>query len=301
MKTEAAEVPSRGVAELVRRTKAAIDADLASRYAVGSEPSSLESTFEAMRYMLFLGGGGKRMRPMLTVAACELCGGSMAQALPFASAVEEIHTYTLIVDDIQDHDVVRRGNPACHVTFGFDTALMAAMRLFERGTAPYHALAADKVREVRTLLDLLHRGQSADLAAERWPANLRTLENLRFIHAGKTSSLIQLALLGGAVAAGAAPAEQSALLEYGHHLGLAFQARDDVLSATSTTAALGKPAGPGADASKLTHCSFFEDVRSAQTEAERLAVVAVRSLAAVFGDSARTLSELARFAATRAE
>jgi len=236
-----------------------------------AEENSVESTYAAMRYMLFLGDGGKRIRPALTNLACLACGGSQNACWKFAQAVEEIHTYTLIIDDIQDDSPMRRHQEACHIKFGINTALMAAMRLYERGLKPFHLLPPRDADTAREFLDLLHRGQTADLSVQFWAEEELTLENLQFIHSGKTSALLQLSLLGGAAAAHATRQQKDALVRYGYFLGLAFQARDDTLSAASTTDAIGKPAGADADADRLTYPRLFGTVDSATKEARRLA------------------------------
>jgi geranylgeranyl pyrophosphate synthase len=231
-----------------------------------------------MRYMVFLGDGGKRLRPVLTMLACDACRGKWAAALPFAQAVEEIHTYTLIVDDIQDKSPLRRGEPTCHAKFGMNTALLAAARLYERGLEPFHRLAAADRRTARDLLDLLHRGQAADLAAETWTEENNTLANLRFIHVGKTSALLQLALLGGLLAARASQQQRAALLKFGYHLGMAFQVRDEILSVSGTTDEIGKPAGEHADEGRLTY-PRLTNPNEARNEAERCVKRAAASLA----------------------
>jgi geranylgeranyl pyrophosphate synthase len=189
-------VPS-ALAKRIESVKLEIDQRLEMSYPRLREVDSLEETYSAMRYMIFLGGGGKRFRPALTMEACRLFGGSDATAGKYAQGIEEIHTYTMILDDIQDKSDQRGHQETCHVRFGIDTALLAAMGLFERGVAPFHRLKGDDAQDCRRLLDLLHRGQAADLAAESWPVSKRSAAALNFIHSGKASALFQLSIFGG--------------------------------------------------------------------------------------------------------
>lgn len=283
--------------ERMERVKLEIDQRLTLSYPSLQEADSLEETYSAMRYMILLGGGGKRFRPALTMEACRLFGGSEARAWEYAQGVEEIHTYTLILDDIQDKSDQRRHQQTCHVHFGINTALLAAMRLFERGVAPFHRFKEDDAQDCRRLLDLLHRGQAADLAAESWPVAKRTAAALNFIHGGKTSALFQLAVLGGAVAADAPPEPKKALIDYGYYLGLAFQSRDDVLSMQSSVHVIGKPAGEAADAHKLTYPVLFGP--EAMAEAERMAEHACDCLARMNVSNAGFFEGLAQFAVAR--
>ncbi len=263
-----------------------------------SRQNPCERTTEAMRYMLFLGGGGKRVRPALAILAAEGCGGSRDAAWSYAQAVEEIHTYSLIIDDIQDKSEVRRNGTACHVRFGVDTALLAGMRLYERGLRPFHAIRGVDCEEILNLLDLLHRGQAADLESGSWPHGDLTLDRLRFIHSAKTSALMQLALLGAAHAVGASGEQKKCLKAYGYYLGLAFQAADDILSAASTCEAIGKPAGFGSDAGRLTYPRVFGGIEAAQTEARRLASEACGCLTVAFRER-DLLHQFAHFAVER--
>src|ERR1700733_9044114 len=288
--------PKNYLIDRVERSKLEVEQHLAASYPNSSETDSQESTYEAMRYMIFLGGGGKRLRPTLTLEACRVLGGPEDSAWAYAEGIEVIHTYTLILDDIQNRSDQRRHQETCHVRFGTDTALLAAGRLYERGLAPFHRFAGADALECRRLLDLLHRGKAADLAAETWPPAKRTADALRFIHSGKTSALFQLALLGGAVAANAPSEPKQALLEYGYYLGLAFQARDDVLSSQSTAESIGKPAGEGADENKLTYPAVFG--AKAMAEAHSLAQRASESLVKSKLSGTGVFEDLARFAAT---
>ncbi len=213
----------------------------------------------AMRYSLF--AGGKRMRPALVLAAAEACGGTTAAALPAACAVECIHTYSLIHDDLpaMDNDDFRRGKPTSHKVFGDGIAILAGDALltqaFEilaqtKATArfPHSALVLDLARASGSLQ--LIAGQVADLEGE---GKAISLPQLRYIHERKTSALLCCSSRLGGMSANCTPAQLRALTNFGYHVGLAFQVIDDILDITQTTAQLGKTAGKDVAAQKSTY------------------------------------------------
>ena len=204
---------------------------------------------QAMRHSMM--GGGKRLRPILCLAAAETLHGDADAAMIPACALEILHTYTLIHDDLpaMDDDDLRRGRPTCHIAFDEATAILAgdalltlAFRLLCDATcrAPYTAL--DLVRELATAGGStgVIGGQMADIEGEGQPLSL---DQLLYIHTHKTGDLIRAALRMGAMSAGATPAQLEALTTYAEKIGLAFQVADDVLNATATNAELGKSAG----------------------------------------------------------
>lgn len=258
----------------------------------------LESTNEAMYYMLNLGDGGKRIRPAIVLAIAEGFNGNQDQSFEFAKAVEFIHTYTLIIDDIQDDDAIRRNAPTCHIKYDVNTAILAASRLFEEGLYPFHQYC-ENIELFRKLNNQLHKGQCADLNAESWGEDMLSVQHLRFIHSGKTSALIQMAILGGCISSELSEQQADKLLEYGYYLGLAFQAKDDILSKTETAEALGKPAGEWADENKLTYPSLFGSVENAQIEANKLSEKAMSCLDEFEKENVAVLSELAKFTVQR--
>jgi len=258
----------------------------------------LESTNEAMHYMLNLGDGGKRVRPAIVFAIVEGFTGDEQQAFEFAKAVEFIHTYSLIIDDIQDNDDIRRNAPTCHIKYGIDTATLAASRLFEEGLYPFHKYC-NNILLFRNLNDQLHKGQCADLNAESWDKKMMSVENLQFIHSGKTSALIKMSILGGCISSKLTEQQTNKLLAYGHYLGLAFQAKDDILSKTGTVETLGKPAGEQADENKLTYPLLFGSIENAQIEANKLSNKAISCLDEFEKESIAVLEELAKFAIQR--
>jgi geranylgeranyl pyrophosphate synthase len=222
----------------------------------GTRPARLHT---AMRYSLE--AGGKRLRPVLVLAAGELLGlaGDDDRALPAAVALECVHTYSLIHDDLpcMDNDDLRRGRPTAHRQFDEATALLAGDALLTHAFAllaeNYRGeLAAALVRELADAAGSrrLIGGQMEDLLAEK--KNDATPDELEFIHLNKTAAMIEAALASGALIGGATEAEIAPLRRAGQHLGLAFQIIDDILDATADTATLGKTAGKDAKAGKAT-------------------------------------------------
>ena len=276
--------------DLLAKTKDEIDRDFGISFF--SPANSLESTTEAMHYMLNLGAGGKRLRPAIVMAVVNGFEGNRAKGMQFARAVEYLHTYTLILDDIQDESSLRRGMPACHVRFGVNTAMLAAGRLYERGLRPFHQYDID-TSLFETLCDRLHMGQAADLNVAGWPQEMMTLESLQFIHSGKTASLIQMAALGGCFSSGLDSRQTGHLLEYGHYIGLAFQAQDDALCLASDSESLGKPAGSLVDRNKLTYTFFYEDRDFISDEVRKLACKAKEQLGVFNRSQVELLVQLA--------
>lgn len=282
--------------DTLARTKIKIDTTFKSIKFLDN--NNIESTNEAMYYMLNLGDGGKRIRPAIVFAISEGFNGNEQQAFEFAKAVEFIHTYTLIIDDIQDDDNIRRNAPTCHIKYGVNTATLAASRLFEEGLYPFHKYC-ENILLFRKLNDQLHKGQCADLNAESWSKKMHSLQNLQFIHSGKTSALIQMAILGGCISSKLSEQRTTRLLEYGNYLGLAFQAKDDILSKTESVEILGKPVGENADKNKLTYPLLFGSVQKAQDETNKLAERAIACLNGFERENVTTLEELAKFAVQR--
>ncbi|MEI8234101.1 MAG: polyprenyl synthetase family protein [Verrucomicrobiota bacterium] len=238
---------------------------------------------KAMRYSLF--AGGKRLRPVLCLAAAEACGGDMNVALPAACAVECIHTYSLIHDDLpcMDNDDLRRGRPTSHKVFGEGIAVLAGDALltaaFEILTAapgtPRHPASA-LVRELAYAAGsrALIAGQVADLEGE---GKKITLRELRFIHEAKTGALLTASIRLGAMSANATPAKLEALTAFGKHLGLAFQVIDDILDVTQTSEKLGKSAGKDVAAEKATYPALL-GLEKARREAQRLTAASLAAL-----------------------
>ena len=215
-----------------------------------------------MRYSLF--AGGKRLRPALCLAAAEACGGSWDDALPAACAVECIHTYSLVHDDLpaMDNDDFRRGKPTNHKVFGEGIAILAGDALLTQAFEILtHGRETKRYSHRDLLLELaqasgslqLIAGQVADLEGE----GKKTSENdLRYIHERKTSALLRCAVRLGGMSANCTPAQLDALSDFGYHVGLAFQVIDDILDVTQTTEQLGKTAGKDIAAQKATYPSI---------------------------------------------
>ncbi len=223
----------------------------------GPGPAGPRRIHEAMRYSMQ--AGGKRLRPMLTLAAAELFGGN-SDALPAAIAIECVHTYSLIHDDLpcMDNDDLRRGRPTVHKKFDEATALLTGDALVTHAFAllvenyPVGLVAA-LVRELATAAGStrLIGGQMEDLLAEKKAGT--TAAGLEFIHLSKTpAAMIEASLALGGFCGGATENDLRALRNTGRHLGLAFQIIDDILDATADTATLGKTAGKDAKTGKTT-------------------------------------------------
>ncbi len=254
---------------------------------------------KAMRYSLF--AGGKRLRPILCLAAAEACGGRTQNALPLACALECIHTYSLIHDDLpsMDNDDFRRGRPTCHKVFGEGIAVLAGDALL---TIAFEiaATAADSpryrtreiVREIAIAAGSrkLIAGQVADLEAEGKAINRA---QLRYIHENKTAALLTTSVRLGAMSANASPSQLRAMSDFGRSLGLAFQVIDDILDVTQTSEKLGKSAGKDLAARKATYPSVL-GLEKSRREAARLTKRAHDSLESL-GKRGEMLHALANY------
>jgi geranylgeranyl diphosphate synthase type II len=241
---------------------------------------------EAMRYSLE--AGGKRVRPVLCVLACEAVGGTFAQALPGALALEYVHTYSLIHDDLpaMDDDDLRRGRPTNHKVFGEGHAILAGDALLTEAFGLLAQADLDPSRRAAALALLadaagwrgMAGGQALDLEGEALSAY--DLGHLQLIHRLKTGALLRASLEIGAVLGGADATTQAALRACGAALGLAFQIQDDILDATATDAALGKRAGKDADRGKITYPTLLglDGARRALQEATESALCHLASL-----------------------
>ena len=253
---------------------------------------------EAMRYAVL--DGGKRLRPLLVLAACEAVGGNAQAALRAACAVELIHAYSLVHDDMpcMDNDVMRRGKPTVHVRFGEARALLAgdalqalAFELLtpEEGVPP--AMQARLCRELARAAgaDGMAGGQAIDLAS----VGLQLSEDqLRQMHRLKTGALLQASVVMGAVCGQTPEGTLRALSDYGAAMGLAFQVVDDVLDVTQDSATLGKTAGKDAASDKPTYVSLM-GLEAARAHAEALRAQALAALAASGLTDTRALAALA--------
>jgi geranylgeranyl diphosphate synthase type II len=252
----------------------------------------------AMRYSLL--AGGKRLRPILVLAAAQACGvATLAKTLPAACAVELLHTYSLVHDDLpcMDDDDLRRGRPTSHKVFGEGLAVLAGDALLTQSFAllstlqppPRYPLALF-IAEMATAAGSrqLIAGQVADLEAE---GRKITLSEVRFIHERKTAAMIVLSLRLGAMTANATPRQLKALSDFGYALGLAFQIIDDILDVTQSSEQLGKSAGKDMQSAKATYPSVIGLTASRQ-EASRWTKKAREALKPL-GSNAAILLQLA--------
>jgi geranylgeranyl diphosphate synthase type II len=252
---------------------------------------------KAMRYSLF--AGGKRLRPILTLAAAEACGGRIDQAMPLACAMECIHTYSLVHDDLpsMDNDDFRRGRTTCHKVFGDGIAVLAGDALLTiafgilsrtRPTSRYSMSILLREIAVAAGSQKLIAGQVADLEAEG-----RQIDKagLRYIHEHKTAAILTTSVRLGAMSANANSKQLSATTKFGRALGLAFQVIDDILDVTQTSEKLGKSAGKDIAAQKATYPALIGLDRS-RAEAKRLTKQSHDALK-VFGKKGDALHALA--------
>lgn len=287
--------------EYLAHTQQGVDAALGSLVPPGTaEP---ESIHKAMRYSLF--AGGKRIRPILCIAAACAVSDDPIGIEAAACTLELIHTYSLIHDDLPalDNDDFRRGVPTCHKVFGEAMAILAGDALLTLAFQVLAQLPTDAERKIRLIEELavaagtvggMIGGQVADIEGEGKRPNARLLET---IHHAKTGALLRASLRMGAIFAGADEQQLRALSSYGEHVGLAFQIIDDVLDVQQSSETLGKTAGKDAEQQKITFPAVYGIERSiAMAEQERLSAhLALGPL----DDRATRLRELADFIVRR--
>ncbi|MCE0484805.1 MAG: polyprenyl synthetase family protein [Methylacidiphilales bacterium] len=264
-----------------------------------SDKTKPTTIHEAMRYSIF--AGGKRLRPIICLASAEVINGKSDSALPLACAVECIHTYSLIHDDLpcMDNDDFRRGKPTSHKVYGEGMAVLAGDALltiaFEIAAltkpAPRYSPAA-YIRELAqgSGTQGMVGGQVADLEGE---GRKISPAELRYIHENKTAALITSSIRLGAMSANATPKQLAHLTDFGQSLGLAFQVIDDILDVTQTTEKLGKSAGKDITAQKATYPALL-GLDKARKEADRLTARA-RAALKPFGRAAQPLEAIADF------
>lgn len=257
-----------------------------------------ERLFAAMEYSLL--AGGKRLRPLLLLAAAEGFGGKADDVLPFAVGVEMLHTYSLIHDDLpaMDDDDMRRGRPSCHKQFDEATAILAGDGLLTHAFAKQCAAAAEpecKLAAIRYFAQNagiygMVAGQTLDIAAEGQSIDLA---GLKAIHRAKTGALLAAAVVCGGILAGADEAEQTQLEKFGYAFGLAFQIVDDILDEVGDAKLLGKPVGSDAANHKVTYVTLLglDGAKAAAAEVTAEAVAALEPL----GAKGQLLAELAEY------
>ena len=279
------------------RVEAALDASIAVTYP--------QKIYESMRYSLM--AGGKRLRPILCLAACELLGGDIAAAMPTACAMEMVHTMSLIHDDLpaMDNDDFRRGKPTNHKVYGDDIAILAGDALlayaFEFIAEQTKNVPAERI--LKAIANLGHAvaatglvgGQVVDLECEG--KSDVTAETLTFIHIHKTAALLESCVICGALLAGANDTDIQRLSTYANNIGLAFQIIDDILDITATSEQLGKTAGKDLAAQKVTYPSLW-GIEASQQKAEELVAQAKAQLVS-YGDAALPLMAIADYITNR--
>jgi geranylgeranyl pyrophosphate synthase len=288
-------------AELNQRLKSytqQVDAQLEQILPPASGPAS--KLYKAMRYSVF--NGGKRVRPALCFAAAEAIGASGDNTAKVAAAVEMIHAYSLIHDDLpaMDDDDLRRGVPTCHIAFDEATAILAGDGLqslaFKQLTELVDLPATISLKLIAILSDLagchgMVSGQAVDLAST---GKQLSADELNYMHNHKTGALIEASVVMGALATNKASDTQiEALQQFARAIGLAFQIQDDILDIESSTEQLGKSQGSDSANDKATYTSIL-GVEKARSEADRLYQTSIDALS-IFSDSADSLRTLATF------
>ncbi len=276
-------MPDMDIRELITTTAARVEAQL--DLLLPTEDTAPATLHKAMRYSIF--AGGKRIRPLLCLEAAKACGAAEdgACALNAACALETLHTYTLIHDDLpsMDNDDLRRGRPTNHKVFGEGVAILAGDALLTEAFAMLAKVPAnarynvgDYVAELALQTGSLNLvgGQVLDLEGE---GRSLSIEELRAIHHGKTSALLMASTRLGGMAAGCSEAELAALTTFGRDLGLAFQIIDDILDVTSTPEVLGKSVGKDANVQKATYATLV-GLDAARAEARELTASACKAL-----------------------
>ena len=284
----------------LKEYKALIDTKLAEYFRADDMPQA--GLFEAMRYSL--NAGGKRIRPILVLEFCRITGGDCDKALPVACAIEMLHTYSLIHDDLpcMDNDDLRRGKPTNHVVYGECTATLAgdALQAEAFGTILRSELPAESRAECARILadavgaDGMCGGQFLDMIGEN---KLLTADELDEINSRKTGALLIAACTMGVAAAGGNEKQSEAARRFGAAIGAAFQIRDDMLDVISTSEQLGKPIGSDAQEHKNTYMAPYGAERCMKM-IEKLTEVAKAALNEAFDDTA-FLCDLADSMVTR--
>lgn len=262
---------------------------------LNSKPTLYEDVQDAMRYSASI--GGKRIRPCLLMEFADICGGDREDALNIAAALEMVHTYSLIHDDLpcMDNDDMRRGMPSCHKKFGEDIALLAGDALLTlafkvistcKNSKPDNILKCVNILSDFAGVDGMVGGQVIDLQSEEKRVDDKTLLQMCTL---KTARLIQAACLMGCVISNASEEEQKAAFDFGYNLGVAFQIVDDILDVTSTTEELGKPIGSDSQNNKSTFVSTL-GLETARKLANEYTEKAIESLKP-FGESANLLKD----------
>lgn len=288
------------IKERLKERAAEVDAYLDKYLPVKDKEQKI--IYEAMRYSVF--AGGKRLRPVLMLETAKMCGGSDEDVMPFACAMEMIHTYSLIHDDLpaMDNDDLRRGRPTSHIKYGEAVAILAGDALLNRAFEVACSAKGDAERTLKAMRILsassgtegMIGGQVMDMEYE---GREITLDALRLMHSGKTGAIIRSSCVIGAVMSGADDDETAAVDEFAKNLGIAFQIQDDILDVEGTEAELGKPIGSDAEENKNTYVSLLGLERAKELMREYSAKA--KDALAPFGERAEFLADLTDYLTSR--
>ncbi len=290
------------IKEYLKTRKEIVDRFIKEYFSLRSPSTTLH---DAMTYSLF--AGGKRLRPILTLTSNEACGGEPEKILHYAGAIELIHTYSLIHDDLpsMDDDDLRRGKPSNHKVFGEAMAILAGDALLTEAFTMLSCCQSNGISSassLRAIYEISHAagphgmvaGQAEDILAEESEPNFDTLT---FIHKHKTGALITTSVRVGAILADADNSDIESLTEYGNNIGIAFQIMDDILDIEGNTAELGKKTGSDEKKKKLTYPALFgveQSRKKAYTHIEN-AIEAISH----FSEKAEPLRAIARYIVER--
>ncbi|MGN0149623.1 MAG: polyprenyl synthetase family protein [Clostridia bacterium] len=266
--------------------------------------NSQSAIYRAMRYSVF--AGGKRLRPILMTEVCRMCGGNLDDVMPFACAMEMIHTYSLIHDDLpaMDNDDMRRGMPTNHIKFGEATAILAGDALLnkafetasEYGKDVPNAMRAISILAASSGTEGMIGGQVVDIESEGKDIDI---DKLRYIHLLKTGAIIRSSCVVGAVVAGAGDDEIKAVDEFASNLGVAFQIRDDILDVTGNAQELGKPIGSDEKSGKNTYVKLL-GLEKSEELVKKYSKKAIDALG-IFGERAEFLKRLTDYLINRSK
>ncbi len=288
------------VKERLKERAAEVDAYLDKYLPVKDKEQRI--IYEAMRYSVF--AGGKRLRPVLMLETAKMCGGSDEDVMPFACAMEMIHTYSLIHDDLpaMDNDDLRRGRPTSHIKYGEAVAILAGDALLNRAFEVASDVQGDVERTLKAIRILsassgtegMIGGQVMDMEYE---GREITFDALRLMHSCKTGAIIRSSCVIGAVMSGADDSEITAVDEFAKNLGIAFQIQDDILDVEGTEEELGKPIGSDAEENKNTYVSLLGLERAKELMKEYSAKA--KDSLKPFGERAEFLADLTDYLTSR--
>ncbi|MBR5271266.1 MAG: polyprenyl synthetase family protein [Clostridia bacterium] len=268
---------------------------------VGAKNNLQKEIYEIMSYALM--AGGKRLRPVLMMSVCKMCGGDYNEILPYACAMEMIHTYSLVHDDLpsMDNDELRRGKPTCHIKYGEANAILAGDALLNKAFEVMSQSGAKHPEKALKIMSVIAKSSGTDGMIGGQVLDIEngemSQERLEYIDSLKTGAIIRSSCVAGAIFADATDVEIKAVDEYARHLGIAFQICDDILDVTGNTEDLGKPVGSDSEMERTTYVKSF-GIDGAKALLEEHTQKALNSLS-IFGKKADFLKELTQYLARR--